>query len=70
MRCRASVRCGFSLVSVVECDLLERPLTPDGSPAHSEWVHSRGASHDTPEMQAHGWTFDLRPFEVRTFRLR
>ncbi|HEU5437860.1 MAG TPA: alpha-mannosidase [Ktedonobacterales bacterium] len=70
VRCRASVRCGFSLVSVVECDLLERPLTPDGSPAHSEWVHSRGASHDTPEMQAHGWTFDLRPFEVRTFRLR
>lgn len=54
---------------VVECDLLERPLTPETSPAYALWAASPVASHEAPSVDPSGWSFQLRPFEVRTFRV-
>jgi alpha-mannosidase len=69
-RCQAAVTSSRELGSVVECDLLERPLTPEGSPAYAAWQASPAASHDSPRLDGYGWTFELRPFEVRTFHVR
>jgi alpha-mannosidase len=68
-RVRARVRCALSIATVIECDLLERPMTSEGSPAYEEWRTSRVASHDAPTVEADGWSCELRPFEVRTFRI-
>jgi alpha-mannosidase len=69
-RCTARVRSALPLASVAECDLLERPLAPEASPAYAAWRASPVASHDAPEWDERGWSCALRPFEVRTFRLR
>ncbi len=69
-RCQASVRASVLLADVAECDLLERPLTAEASPAYQEWLASASASHDAPVWDQHGWTCHLRPYEVRTFRVR
>jgi alpha-mannosidase len=69
-RCQAHVRANVSLAEVTECDLLERPLTAEASPAHGAWAASAAASHDAPQFDADGWTCELRPYEVRTFRVR
>lgn len=69
-RVAARVRAAFPLAGVVECDLLERPLTADGSPAYPAWAASPVASHEPPILDADGWTCALRPFEIRTFRVR
>jgi alpha-mannosidase len=66
----ARARSLVPIASVEECDLLERPLLPEASPAYKAWRASAVASHDTPVWDAHSWAFALRPFEVRTFRLR
>ncbi len=68
-RCWAHVECLASFSGVTECDLLERPMTEDASPAYAEWLASKAASHDTPVWQGSGWSFSLRPFEIRTFLL-
>lgn len=54
---------------VIECDLLERPLTPEESPAYALWAASAVATHEPPSVDPAGWNFQLRPFEVRTFRV-
>ncbi|HET8907257.1 MAG TPA: alpha-mannosidase, partial [Ktedonobacterales bacterium] len=40
----AGIRSSLSLAELVECDLLERPLTPENSPAHALWLASAAAS--------------------------
>lgn len=68
----SSVRCCLPVTVVVETDLLERPLHEGASPAYDLWRESRAASHDAPLLEptdAHVWTFALRPYEVRTFRV-
>jgi alpha-mannosidase len=69
-RCTARVRSALPLAAVAECDLLERPLTPAASPAYAAWRASPAASHDAPQWDERGWACALRPFEVRSFRLR
>lgn len=69
-RAKPQVTSARVLKSVVECDLLERPLKPDVSPAYPLWAQSAYASHDVPNVGDRGWSFELRPFEVRTFRVR
>jgi alpha-mannosidase len=66
-RCRPTVSCSREIVAVEECDLLERPLRADTSPAHEAWLSSPVASHDAPETGERQWSFQLRPYEVRTF---
>ncbi|MGO8947501.1 MAG: alpha-mannosidase, partial [Ktedonobacterales bacterium] len=68
-RCSGHVDCFVPLAGVVECDLLERPLTIDSSPAYADWRASPVASHDAPVWEGSGWSFELRPFEIRTFLL-
>ncbi len=71
-RCQARVQAPawLRVADVVECDLLERPLTSTDSPAYDLWQASPVASHDAPAWDADGWSFQLRPFEARTFRVR
>lgn len=69
-RCLARIRASIPLGEVSECDLLERPLTAEASPAYSAWSASAAASHDAPQWDKDGWTCELRPYEVRTFRVR
>jgi alpha-mannosidase len=69
-RCaEAGIRSSLPIAGVVECDLLERPLTAEDNPAYAMWLASAVASHDTPAREGNGWTFAMRPFEVRTFRV-
>jgi alpha-mannosidase len=72
-RVLAHVRAAYPLAEVAETDLLERPLRADGSPAFADWQASRNASHGAPTLDPDdraGWTCQLRPFEVRTLRVR
>jgi alpha-mannosidase len=69
-RCRAEVRTAFALASLTECDLLERPLTGEASRAYEQWRASPVASHDAPVRADNGWSFELRPYEVRSFVVR
>jgi alpha-mannosidase len=66
-RVRARIHALLPVADVVECDLLERPLASETSPAHGLWVASQAASHDTPEADAQGWSCGFGAFEVRTF---
>lgn len=68
-RVRATINSALLLAEVVECDLQERPLTPDHSPAYAMWQASSVASHDTPDVYERGWACEFRPFEIRTFRI-
>ncbi|HEX9036877.1 MAG TPA: alpha-mannosidase [Ktedonobacterales bacterium] len=88
----AHISSSVPLASVIETDLLERPMRE--SPAFDLWRDSPVASHDEPQLDrepqadqdsshlaahrrqaprsehtARGWSFALRPFEVRTFRV-
>ncbi|HEU4783471.1 MAG TPA: alpha-mannosidase [Ktedonobacterales bacterium] len=69
-RVRAHIHSALPVANVVECDLLERTLAPESSPAHPLWITSPAASHDPPEVDAHGWSCMFGPFEVRTFLVR
>ncbi|HLY32106.1 MAG TPA: glycoside hydrolase family 38 C-terminal domain-containing protein, partial [Ktedonobacterales bacterium] len=74
-RCQAHLRTPMPISLVSECDLLERQLSPeqpDASPAYDLWQASPVASHDTPQCDAdgRGWSCQVRPFEIRTFRVR
>lgn len=69
-RTQAHIACALPFDSVVETDLLERPLREGDSPAFALWRASSVASHDEPQPEADGWTCAMRPFEVRTFRVR
>ncbi len=69
-RCQARVQVNVPLTDLIECDLLEHPLTAEASLAYAAWVESAAASHDIPQRNAEGWTCELRPYEVRTFRVR
>ena len=66
-RMHATIHSAMPVADVVECDLLERPLAPESSPAHALWVASSVASHDEPEVDDQGWSCVFGPFEVRTF---
>jgi alpha-mannosidase len=66
-RMHATIHSAMLVEDVVECDLLERPLAPESSPAHALWVASSVASHDEPEVDDQGWSCVFGPFEVRTF---
>lgn len=73
-RLAASIWSSFPLTEVIETDLLERPLREGESPAYDLWRDSPVASHDAPSLNivdgvAHGWSFALRPYEIRTFRV-
>jgi alpha-mannosidase len=68
-RVRAQIQVAMPVLSVTESDLLEQPLTADSSPAYEDWLASRVASHDAPVLDTDGWSCELRPFEVRTFRV-
>lgn len=68
-RVQATIHSEALLAAVVECDLQERPLTPENSSAYAMWRASAVASHDTPDVDEHGWTCEFRPFEIRTFRV-
>jgi len=68
-RAECVIHCALPIETVVEADLLERPLTAEASPAFDMWQASRVASHDAPVIQADGWSCHLRPFEIRTFRV-
>ena len=63
------VHCALPIVHVIETDLLERPLTAEMSPAYPDWIASRAASHDAPEVRDDGWSCEFRPYEIRTFRI-
>ncbi|HKT39177.1 MAG TPA: glycoside hydrolase family 38 C-terminal domain-containing protein, partial [Ktedonobacterales bacterium] len=63
------VTCAHPITSVVETDLLERPLAQGVSPAYDLWQASPVASHDAPEIEGDGWRCQFRPFEIRTFRV-
>nr|MBF6591918.1 alpha-mannosidase [Ktedonobacterales bacterium] len=69
-RCLARIASLAPLAAVTECDLLERPFAAGASPAEAAWRASPVASRDDPRWDAAGWSCALRPFEVRTFRLR
>ncbi len=74
-RSQAHISAPYALSVVLECDLLERPLSveqPDASPAYDLWQASPVASHDAPQLASdgRGWTCQMRPFEVRTFRVQ
>lgn len=69
-RAQVAVRSALPLEEVMECDLLERPLTPESSPAYSMWQHSACASHDSPVVDGLSWTCAFRPFEIRTFLVK
>jgi alpha-mannosidase len=72
-RVTAHITVRYPIAEVIETDLLEHPLRADASPAFDEWQASRHASHDAPvldHLDLQGWTCQLRPFEVRTFRVR
>lgn len=68
-RTQAAIRCALPISEVVECDLLERPLTPESGPAYALWQASPVASHDTPRADGQQWSCEFRPFEIRTFRV-
>ncbi len=68
-RCVARIHSAMPIAGVEECDLLERPLQVGTSAAYAEWEASAVASHDIPVADANGWSCDLRPFEIRTFRV-
>lgn len=69
----AHITSSLALASVIETDLLELSLREGESPAYDLWRDSPAASHDEPRLdvagQSHGWEFELRPFEVRAFRV-
>jgi alpha-mannosidase len=65
----ARVRSACDIARVEECDLLERTLNAGASRAYELWRASPVASHDAPVVDGAAWTFELRPFEVRTFRV-
>lgn len=67
-RVRARLISTITIREIVECDLLERTLD-ERSPAFSAWKVSRYASHDVPLREGDAWSFELRPWEVRTFRV-
>ena len=69
IRCVARIECQLPCAGVIECDLLERPLTAEGSPAYQEWWASNVASHEHPVWEGSGWSCELRPFEIRSFLL-
>ena len=69
-RAQASVHCALPIEHIIECDLLERPLSPESSPAFALWQASPAASHDTPVVDGQRWSCEFRPFEVRTFRVK
>ena len=62
-RTSASVTSAIPLASVIETDLLERPLEQGISPAYGMWQASPAASHDTPLVSKASWTCQFRPFE-------
>ncbi len=64
-----TIRGALPLAQVIECDLLERPLTAETSPAYDLWRASLAASHDAPVVSENGWSCQFRPFEIRTFRV-
>jgi alpha-mannosidase len=68
-RVAAQITCAYSIASVVETDLLERPMVEGVSPAFDLWQASAVASHDAPQPSEAGWRCQLRPFEIRTFRV-
>lgn len=68
-RVAAQITCANPIASVVETDLLERPLAEGVSPAFDLWYASAVASHDAPELGEAGWRCQFRPFEIRTFRV-
>jgi alpha-mannosidase len=65
------ITASLALASVSETDLRERPLREGESPAYDMWRESPVASHDEPahDEASNSWTFALRPFEIRTFRV-
>ncbi len=67
-RVRARIQASQPVRTMVECDLLERPLD-ERSPAFLAWQDSPAASHDKPLSDGEGWSFEMRPWEVRTFRI-
>ncbi len=69
-RVRAQIHSAFPIADVAECDLLERPLAPESSPAHVLWAASAAASHDAPEVNGQGWSCMFAPFELRTFLVK
>jgi alpha-mannosidase len=68
-RVAAQITCAYPIASVVETDLLERPLTEGVSPAFDLWQASEVASHDAPQPVEAGWRCQFRPYEIRTFRV-
>jgi alpha-mannosidase len=68
-RVAAQITCAYPIASVVETDLLERPLAEGVSPAFDMWQASAVASHDAPQQVEAGWRCQLRPFEIRTFQV-
>lgn len=68
-RVETEVQCAHPIAGVVETDLLERELSEGVSPAFDLWAASPVASHDAPRLSEAGWRFQLRPFEIRTFRV-
>jgi alpha-mannosidase len=77
-RMKAHITVSLPLADVIESDLMERPLREGDSPAYDLWRESLVASHDAPLLDLDhtssgltlsGWTFSLRPYEIRTFRV-
>lgn len=68
---QAVISSALPFSDIVECDLLERPLTPEDSSAYALWQASHAASHDAPtiDLQKQQWSCAFRPFELRTFRV-
>ena len=69
-RVRAHMHSALPVADIVECDLLERPLVAESSPAYALWTASQVASHDAPEIDRQGWSCMFGPFELRTFLVR
>ena len=68
-RTRAVIHSAQPFGDVIECDLQERPLTPENGQAYALWLASAAASHDAPVVEGQRWSCAFRPFEVRTFRV-
>ncbi|HZC05570.1 MAG TPA: glycoside hydrolase family 38 C-terminal domain-containing protein, partial [Ktedonobacterales bacterium] len=68
-RAEVKAQCAYPIERIVETDLLERPLSEGVSPAFDLWEASPVASHDMPQLHETGWRCQLRPFEIRTFRV-
>lgn len=69
-RTHTTIHSAKRVAEVIECDLLERPMTAETSTAYALWKASGAASHDEPAINATGWSCAFRPFEVRTFRVK